>query len=113
MEKLLKRLARQLQSVDEASLMSLWDKYQDRVKMFEPTKRWEEAVIVLSMIQAVRWKNQLFNSKWSEQQSNSLSPLKDSPVKSNDNPKNKATIQGFQPKKGKIIPFRQEDEDLT
>ncbi len=27
-------------------------------------KKWERSVIILSMIQAVRWKNQLFNLKW-------------------------------------------------
>lgn len=113
MEKLLKRLAKQLQTVDEASLMSLWDKYQERVRIFEPTKNWEEAVLVLSMIQAVRWKNQLFNSKWAEQHRTSLSPIKDSPVKTSDDREEKGSIQGFQPKKGKIIPFRQGDDDSS
>lgn len=66
MEKVLLKLARQLNAYDEASLMSLWDKYAQQVQQFEPTKRWEEAVLVLGMIQALRWKNQLFNYHWAQ-----------------------------------------------
>ena len=66
MEKVLIKLAKQLNNFDEASLVSLWERYADQVRRFEPSKRWEEAVIVLSMIQAVRFKNQLFNLNWSE-----------------------------------------------
>lgn len=64
MEQLLLKLARQLDSMDEASLMSLWEKYAALVNQFEPTQRWQEAVLVLSFIQAKRWKNQLFNTHW-------------------------------------------------
>ena len=64
MDKILEKLADKLLSLDEASLVSLWDKYYSIVQRFEPTKKWEQAVIILSMIQGVRWKNQLFNVKW-------------------------------------------------
>ena len=64
MEQLLLKLARQLDAMDEASLMSLWDKYAQTVQRFEPSERWQEAVLVLSFIQAKRWKNQLFNAQW-------------------------------------------------
>ena len=64
MEQMLLKLARQLDSLDEASLMSLWEKYASVVGRFEPTQRWQEAVLVLSFIQAKRWKNQLFNTQW-------------------------------------------------
>lgn len=64
MEKLLLKLASQLDSIDQASLDALWDKYAQIVNNFEPTKRWEEAVLVLSFIQAKNWKNQLFNTQW-------------------------------------------------
>lgn len=64
MEELLLRLARQLDALDEASLMSLWDKYAQKVQRFEPSERWQEAALVLSFIQAKRWKNQLFNAQW-------------------------------------------------
>ena len=64
MERMLQKLAQQLNAYDEASLMSLWDRYAAVVDRFEPTKRWEEASLVLCLIQAVRWKNQLFNHHW-------------------------------------------------
>lgn len=73
MEKLLHKLARQLDSLDEASLMALWSKYATLTSRFEPTRRWEEACLVFSLIQAKRWKNQLFNYSWSQQR---LPPLK-------------------------------------
>lgn len=74
MEKLLLKLARQLDSLDEASLMALWSKYATLTSRFEPTKRWEDACLVFSLIQAKRWKNQLFNYSWSQQR---LPPEKD------------------------------------
>lgn len=67
MEKMLLKLARQLESLDEASLMALWSKYATMTNRFEPTKRWEEACLIFSLIQAKRWKNQLFNYCWSQQ----------------------------------------------
>ena len=67
MEKLLVRLAQHLDAIDEASLMSLWSKYATTASRFEPTKRWEEATLIFSLIQAKRWKNQLFNYYWSQQ----------------------------------------------
>ena len=67
MEKLLARLAHQLDALDEASLMSLWSKYAALVSTFEPTRRWEENTLIFSLIQAKRWKNQLFNYNWSRQ----------------------------------------------
>jgi hypothetical protein len=67
MEKILLQMARRLNAYDEASLMAMWDKYAARVRQFEPTKRWEEAALVFSFIQALRWKNQLFNHHWAAQ----------------------------------------------
>ncbi len=61
MEQLLLKMARQLDALDEASLMSLWEKYATLVSRFEPTRRWEEATLVFQFIQAKHWKNQLFN----------------------------------------------------
>ena len=66
MEQVLLKLARQLRAFDEASLMALWDKYAEAVSHFEPSQRWEESVLVLSMIQGMRFKNQLFNHHWAE-----------------------------------------------
>ncbi len=67
MEQFLLKLARQLEALDEASLMALWADYANKVSHFEPTKRWEEAALILSLIQAKRWKNQLFNYQWASQ----------------------------------------------
>ena len=75
MEKLLTRLARQLDALDEASLMSLWSKYATVVSRFEPTRRWEEAALVFSLVQAKRWKNQLFNYHWAQQSRPAQGPL--------------------------------------
>jgi len=61
LENALIKLARQIVAFDEASLMDLWEKYAERVRRFEPTRRWEEAALVFGVIQAVRMKNQLFN----------------------------------------------------
>ena len=67
MEQMLLRLARQLDAMDESSLMALWEKYAAIVAQFEPSRRWEEASLVLSFIQGKRWKNQLFNYHWARQ----------------------------------------------
>jgi hypothetical protein len=76
MEQLLARLARQLEALDEASLMALWNKYATMTSRFEPSKRWEEAALIFSLIQAKRWKNQLFNYHWSQQiRAHSRAPL--------------------------------------
>ncbi|MDR2162107.1 MAG: hypothetical protein LBO77_08240 [Desulfovibrio sp.] len=61
MQRMLEKMARQLNAYDEASLMQLWQKYAMRVNDFEPTRRWEEAALSLCLIQAVHWKNHLFN----------------------------------------------------
>ncbi len=61
MERMLLKMARQLNAYDEASLMALWEKYATLVENFEPSQRWEEAALVFSLIQSVHLKNQLFN----------------------------------------------------
>ncbi len=66
MEKVLHKLARQLNAFDEASLMSLWEKYAQQVQQFEPTKRWEESVLIFGLIQSLHLKNQLFNYNWAQ-----------------------------------------------
>lgn len=67
MEKLLARLARQLDAIDEPSLNALWGKYATLSSRFEPTQRWEEAVLIFALIEAKRMKNQLFNYYWAQQ----------------------------------------------
>lgn len=62
----LTKMARTLRALDEASLMQLWERYAARAAEFEPTAKWEESVLVLGMIQAVRFKNQLFNHNFAQ-----------------------------------------------
>lgn len=63
MERALLKLAQQLNQYDESSLMELWNDYASKVAHFEPSARWEENALALCMIQALHWKNQLFNSE--------------------------------------------------
>ncbi len=64
LEKALRKLASQINAYDEASLMDMWEKYAERVRHFEPTKQWEEDVLIFGIIQGMRLKNQLFNYNW-------------------------------------------------
>ena len=61
MEKALEKLAEQILSFDEASLVRLRDKYRSRIENFDGTKDWEKAVIIFCVINAVSMKNALFN----------------------------------------------------
>jgi hypothetical protein len=61
MDRQLRKLAKQLNTFDEASLMGMWNNYAQRVQTFEPTQEWEEDVLVFCLLQAICWKNQLFN----------------------------------------------------
>jgi hypothetical protein len=61
MEKGLEKLAEQILSFDEASLVSLREKYRLRIEHFDGTKDWEKAVIIYCIINAVSMKNTLFN----------------------------------------------------
>lgn len=92
MEKMLHKIARQLDSLDEASLMALWSKYATLTSRFEPTRRWEDACLVFSLIQAKHWKNQLFNYSWSQQ--------RQPPLKQQIDMDNDAFITDFSLEKG-------------
>ncbi|MHC1712591.1 MAG: hypothetical protein AB9872_10640 [Solidesulfovibrio sp.] len=114
MEQVLLKLARQLRAFDEASLMALWDKYAEAVGHFEPSQRWEESVLVLAMIQGMRFKNQLFNYHWAEGQLPGQ-PTTGVPVADTIAP---ATIPGTtetqtspkRPHRGKLLTFRPKDK---
>lgn len=108
MEHLLLKMARQLDSLDEASLTALWEKYANIVNRFEPSERWQEAVLVLSFIQTKRWKNQLFNTKWSARTRHGLAENRPEkpPVwfsleldEEDDGPRTKAKVLRFDPGK--------------
>jgi hypothetical protein len=97
MENILKKLADQLNSLDEASLISLWDKYYEKVQKFTPSREWEEDILILSLIQSVRWKNQLFNHCLVTQ--NQEKPVEeDKSVR----PVNRSKVR----KSGKVLDFR-------
>ncbi len=61
MEKALEKLAEQILSFDEASLVHMREKYRLRIEHFDGSKDWEKAVIVYYIINAVSMKNTLFN----------------------------------------------------
>ena len=112
MEQVLLKMAKQLRAFDEASIMALWDKYAETVERFEPTQRWEEAVLVLAMIQGMRFKNQLFNHHWAEGRQPGQpavpAPILASPLDAAAGPAPKKT--GPKPHgKGKVLAFRPKD----
>jgi cytoskeletal protein RodZ len=110
---MLDRLAKQLASLDEASLMSLWDRYYERVRSFEPTEQWERAVLILGMLQTVRWKNQLFNAKWRSQRKAPQQGQGDVPAAPKDRPEAAGPASKEEPKelRGKVIRFEPKKND--
>ncbi len=114
MQRVLEKMAKQLNSYDEASLMQLWQQYAAQVHDFEPTKRWEEAAVALCLIQAIHWKNQLFNyhlaATATPADKSSLPPLPDfftaqrgqskAAPTAEENTKPKATVLRFPQKSG-------------
>jgi len=114
LDKILEKLADKLLSLDEASLVGLWNKYFQQVQRFEPSKKWEQSVIILSMIQAVKWKNQLFNLKWLhltrlEKRFNRKFPMEVKEKKDLAGPVIKAEKK--QKDRGKVIFLRTKKED--
>jgi hypothetical protein len=59
----LNKIAENILHIDEASLTSLWDKYKNKVEQFSASPEWEKAIIIFSIINAVRAKNAIFNEK--------------------------------------------------
>ncbi len=118
LENALAKLAHQLVAFDEASLMDLWEKYAEEVRQFEPTRRWEEAVIVFGLIQSVRMKNQLFNHNLAASRAPRFTPpeleMLDLTVPQreprSDTPhgvdRAPGSVRQGKPKAGKLIPLR-------
>ena len=113
MEKVLVKLARQLNNYDEASLTSLWERYAEQVKRFEPSKRWEEAVLILSMIQAVRFKNQLFNLNWSEGRAPGETPPPKSLIEAVHHASEPQAARPKAKPKGKVLSFKSKEGPET
>lgn len=82
MERALLKLAQQLNQYDENSLMEFWNDYAAKVANFEPSARWEESALVFCMIQAMHWKNQLFNAELAASAKRGKSPVSKSQDKS-------------------------------
>jgi hypothetical protein len=61
LENSLNKIAENILNIDEASLTSLWDKYKNKVEKFSGSTEWERAVIIFSIINAVRTKNAILN----------------------------------------------------
>lgn len=66
LESALDKMAENILNLDEASLVSLWEKYKTRMEHFETTKEWEKSVIIFFIINAVRVKNHIFNENMLE-----------------------------------------------
>jgi hypothetical protein len=62
-ENSLDKIAENILYLDEASLGILWDKYKTKMEQFSFTPEWEKAVIIFSIINAVRVKNAIFNEQ--------------------------------------------------
>jgi hypothetical protein len=62
-ENSLDKIAENILYLDEASLAALWDKYKTKMEHFAFTPEWEKAVIIFSIINAVRVKNAIFNEQ--------------------------------------------------
>lgn len=61
LEKSLNNIAETILHIDEASLTSLWDAYKRKAEHFSQSPEWEKAVIIFSIINAVKVKNAIFN----------------------------------------------------
>lgn len=107
MEEMLLKMARWLNAMDEASLMALWDKYVQRVKEFDASKEWEEAAIILTLLQAPTLKNRLFNTRWMESHALQVEhiPGLDSPLHRLVSRPPKRTKPEPQTQPAKILPF--------
>ncbi|OPY84875.1 MAG: hypothetical protein A4E71_02371 [Smithella sp. PtaU1.Bin162] len=62
-ENSLDKIAENILYMDEASLSSLWNKYKTKMEQFSFTPEWEKAVIVFSIINAVKVKNAIYNEQ--------------------------------------------------
>ena len=61
LENSLYKIAESILHFDESSLTSLWEKYKNKTEQFSTSPEWEKAVIIFSIINAVRAKNAIFN----------------------------------------------------
>jgi hypothetical protein len=63
LEDSLNKIAENILYLDEASLTSLWEKYKLKMENFSFSPEWEKAVVIFSIINAIRVKNAIFNEQ--------------------------------------------------
>lgn len=63
LEESLHKIAENILYLDEASLVSLWEKYKGEMENFSFSPDWEKSVVIFSIINAVRVKNKIFNEQ--------------------------------------------------
>ncbi len=84
LEDSLNKIAENILYLDEASLMSLWEKYKTKMENFSFSPEWEKSVIIFSIINAIRVKNAVFNEEMLKKQADDKpSPPKNKPQKPN------------------------------
>jgi len=69
LEESLNKIAENILYLDEASLASLWEKYKAKMENFSFSPEWEKAVVIFSIINAIRVKNAVFNEQMLKKQS--------------------------------------------
>jgi len=84
LEDSLNKIAENILYLDEASLMSLWEKYKTKMENFSFSPEWEKSVIIFSIINAIRVKNAVFNEEMLKKQADDKpSPPKNKSQKPN------------------------------
>ncbi|MBP1710491.1 MAG: putative cytosolic protein [Deltaproteobacteria bacterium] len=74
LEESLNKIAGNILHLDEASLMSLWDKYKTKMEHFSFSPEWEKAVVIFSIINSIRVKNAIFNEQLIKKQTEEDTP---------------------------------------
>lgn len=74
LEDSLNKIAENILYLDEASLTSLWEKYKAKMENFSYSPEWEKAVVIFSIINAIRVKNVIFNDQLLNKKSDEEAP---------------------------------------
>lgn len=73
-EDALNKIADTILGLDEASVTALWEKYKTRMEHFSFSREWEKAVVIFSVINAIRVKNAIFNEQMLAKQGKAPEP---------------------------------------
>jgi hypothetical protein len=74
LEESLNKIAGNILCLDEASLVSLWEKYKTKMENFSFSPEWEKAVVIFSIINSIRVKNAIFNEQLLKNQTHENKP---------------------------------------